>query len=78
VQAVRILSEEGNLPLVITQCGDVAIVGPVKELVPRPFNAAFEGGQQVVAIDVDLERRVAHFLTFQQILLGRRISRRGE
>jgi hypothetical protein len=32
-----ILSQEGNLPIVVAQGGNVAIVGPVEELVPRPF-----------------------------------------
>ena len=41
LHAVGVLPQEGDLPLVVTQRGDVAIVGPVEELLaaairPRP------------------------------------------
>src|SRR5882672_1771921 len=59
LKSLGVLPEEGYLPVVVTQCRHAAVVGPVQELLPRPFALALERGQQVVAVEVDLEGRAA-------------------
>src|SRR5260370_7536439 len=69
------LFQEGDLPIVVAQRCDAAIVGPVKELVPWPRTLALEKGEQIVAIEVHLEGRGAYFLALYQDSFHRGIPR---
>ncbi len=66
LQTVGVLLQEGDLPVVVAQRGDVAVVGPIEEFLARPFAFALEGGHQIVAVEVDLEGRVADLLPFSK------------
>jgi hypothetical protein len=58
VQPVGVLPQEGGLPVAVAQCGDAAVVRPVDELLARPRSLAFESGQQVVAVEMNLVGRI--------------------
>ena len=49
-----LLLEEDDLPLVVAQAGEIAVVGPVEEL-PALVVAAGEKIMLVVAVEMDLE-----------------------
>ena len=53
-QALVLLLEEDDLPLVVAQAGEVAVVGPVEELAALG-RAAGEEIVLVVAVEMDLE-----------------------
>ena len=44
--AMGILDQEGDFVVVVAQGRNVAVFGPVKELVTRPLGLALESGQQ--------------------------------
>ena len=53
-QALVLLLEEDDLPLVVAQAGEIAVVGPVEELAPLVV-AAGEQVVLIVAVEMDLE-----------------------
>jgi hypothetical protein len=57
---MRLLLHEHHFVLVVMQSGEVAIVGPVKELVARVGALGGEQVALVVAVKVDLEGRSLH------------------
>ena len=69
VKAMRTLLLEDNLPVVVTQADERAIIVPVEELVTRTGSLAGESVGEVVAIEMHLEGLVAHFHTFLELLL---------
>ena len=73
-----VLPQERDLPVVVTQRRDAAVVGPVNELLAGPFGLTLERGYQVVAVEVNLVGHVADLLALQQVFLHVWIARRGE
>src|SRR3954464_924268 len=68
VEAVRALLEEGELPLVVAQRGELAAVGPVEELLAWCFGGlALEEGHEVVAVEVDLVGLAADLLAGREL-----------
>jgi hypothetical protein len=53
-QAMGILFQERDFPVVIAQRCDATIISPIDELVARPCALALEIREQVVAIEVEL------------------------
>ena len=78
VQSVGVLPQEGDLPLVVAQGCNAAVVGPVDELLARPFALTLERRKQVVAVEVDLVGHVADLLALQQVFLDRGVAGSGE
>src|SRR5262245_21530484 len=78
-----VLLQEGDLPVTDPDGHQVAVVAPVEEFLARPFLCLpFEGGYQVVAVEVDLEglgaRRVALGDLRDEIRLTRRSCKRRD
>ena len=63
------LLHEDDLPVVVSQSPDVAVVGEVDEALARAlFLLAGQIGKQVVTVDVDLEGLVADLVALLQLL----------
>ena len=73
-----LLLEEGDLPVVVAERRDAAVVGPVEELAPRPVGLALERRHEVVAVEMDLVGPVADLLAGQQLLLDAGLAGGGE
>ena len=72
------LFEEGHLPVAVAKGGDAAVIGPVDELLARPFAFAPESGAEVVAVEVDLVGHVADLAAFAEFFLGGRVAGGGD
>lgn len=63
-----ILLDEYNFPVLVTDGEEVPIVAPIEEFLPgRVFHFAFEEGDQVVTVEVDLERLVPGLATLHAL-----------
>jgi hypothetical protein len=79
VIAMSILNQERYFVVVVTQCSDTAIVGPVEELLARPLDClSLECGQQVVAIKENLVFSAIDPFALQQVLFDGSVTGRGE
>lgn len=70
------LLEEDNLPLVVAQACEVAVVGPVEKL-PALVVAAREKIVLVVAVEMDLEGLFVGVVAAQELRRDVRLSRRA-
>ena len=53
-QAFGVLLQERGFPVAVAQGRDAAVIGPIDELLARPFALALERRHQVVAVEMDL------------------------
>ena len=68
VEPVCSLFHEHDLPPVVSQVGQAAIIGPVEKFVSwRGFNVATEIRDQVVPIKMDFELSAIRFVSFEQL-----------
>ena len=74
VKALVLLLEEHDLPLIVAQAGEVAVVGPVEELLAL-VGPAGEQVALVVAVEMDLEGLAARVVAVEQLLLDVRLAR---
>ena len=78
VHALGFLFQEGDLPALVAERRDAAVVGPVDELLARPLGLATEGRTEVVAVEVHLVRAVADLQARQEALRAGRVASRRE
>ena len=78
IEAVRALLGEDDLPLVVAQADQRAVVVEVEELVARAGRFAGQRIGDVVAVEMDLEGLVADLHALEQLLLHVRDARRGQ
>ena len=77
-EAMGILHHERRLPLLITQAGQVAVVGPVEELAALVRASAGEQIALVVAVEVNPEGLAGGGVALQQLVLDVRLAGRGD
>ncbi len=77
VESMGPLLQEGELPVIVTQGSDAAVVGYVEVFMVRPLGLLLKSRHQVVAIEVVLEHLVADLLAFQQIFFDVGITHRS-
>ena len=65
---MRLLLGEDELPLIVAQSDELAVVVPVEELVARDGCLPSERIGQVVAVEMDLERFVADPHALRELL----------
>ena len=76
LQSVRLLFHEHRLVLIVTQPGEVAVIGPVKELAALVGALAGEKITLVVAVEMHLEALAAGVVALQELLFDVRDARR--
>ena len=75
---MRFLLGKDDLPLVVAQADETAVVVPVEELVARTGRLAGERIGDVVAVKMDLEGLVADLHALSQLLLDVRHAGGGQ
>ena len=78
VQAVRRLLQKRNLPVVVAERRDAAVVGPVDEFLARPVRLALERGHQVIAVEVHLVVAAHGSVALEQLLRHVGLARCGQ
>src|SRR5262249_33163990 len=77
-ETMRPLLLESALPLIDTNCHQVAVIAPVDETATRVLlYLAFQERQQVVAVKVDFESLFAGLITLLNLLHDVRLASRG-
>src|SRR5688572_27601168 len=68
------LLEEDQLPAVITQTGQIAVIGPVKKLLALAGAGTGQDVALVVAVEVDLEGLACRLVAGQQLFFHVRLA----